>query len=265
MFIFGDTCFANIDCPSNYKDDYNVYYNNNFNKQVDETEFKKLDNLGKREAKIRNLCFVASLNWHAFCAFTKCNNCDNGKSCTALSEDHKILGHSLKEMCNYAKIDCFTEDIDKIFSALQESGDTAFNMLMANMNDITSAIKDNKEQIVVIDSDKTVCYRVDDNGDTIWHVFVRSNKDIWNWANICVSRNENPFDMITKALYQTKNKNGKTAVQEAFATSKPENLFNFLSSYAQQEQKGYCRSMPQDISNTNGLDLKKVKSLLKCG
>ena len=267
ILICCNNCFARIDCPTSYKDAYYDYWETNKDKQINGDDFNRLDDQGKREAKIRNLCFAAALSWHGFCAFKNCNTCEDGKTCTPVSEDDKVFGHSLQDMCNYSKIDCFTEDIDTIFAVLQETGDDTFKMFVSDV-DINNVTRDilNGETIntSIIDIDKSVCYKTDKNGDTVWHAFARSNRDMWGFANLCVSLNENPLDMLTRALYKTRNNKGKTAVQEAINSTNPDNLFGFLSAYAKQEKKDYCKSMPQEISTTNNIDLKKIKSLLKC-
>lgn len=231
----------------------NDYFEQNKHRQIGGAEWDKLDEQGKKEARIRNLCFGASIDWHAFCGWAKCDE-----------SNVEIWGHTLSEYCEYAKTDCFTADIDTVFAVLQDSGDYVFNMFMPSMNNITQEIANGDEQISYIDTDKTVCYRTDDNGDTVWHVFVRNNKSITGWANLCVSVNDGGFDMIKRALYKTKNNKGRTAVQDAIDSKNPDNLFGFLTMYAKQQDKNYCKSLPQEISKTNGISLQKVQSLLNC-
>lgn len=252
IFLFGVqyNCFADaVDCLKSVADsEHNNYFEKNKDKQISGEKFEQLDENGQREAKIRNICFGESILWHELCAFKKC-------------EPHLV---ELDEYCTLANIDCFTDDINTIFSTLQQNHSDYLGLFFADMNDVTNDISNGNLDIAVIDTDNSVCYRTDNNGDTIWHVFIKNNKDIWTWANLCVSVNDNGFDMLSTALYKTKNKEMKTAVQYAIDSKNPDNLFVFLSAYAKQEKKDYCNFLPQDISTTNNVDLKKVKTLLKC-
>ena len=261
MFLSVVNCFADDEgfkCMKAATDDHS-YQEQNYHKQISDDEYKRLDEQGKREARIRNLCFGASVSWHTFCAWSKCHNDGVSRS---------IKGITLEQYCKWSDTDCFTENVDVIFSVLQESNEFAFRLFFSDtdINNITSDILNGKTiNTVIIDIDKSVCYKTDNNGDTVWHAFARSNRDAWSFANLCVSLNENPLDMFINAVSKTKNKKGRTAVQEAIDSSNPENIFGFLSAYARQEKKDYCNSLPQDISKTNNIDLKKVKTLLKCG
>ncbi len=239
------------------------YWYTNANRQI--TDFSQLDEQGKREARIRNLCFGATLSWVGFCSiYEYCKLCENGV-CEKLPSDKKFGTYTFNEYCTLSKTDCFTESVDKIFKLLQNSNDPVFSRFYPDMNNVTKAIANGNEDISYIDTDKSICYKTDDNGDTVWHAFVRNNRDIWSWADLCVSLNDNPFDMLTKALYKTPNKKGKTALQEALYSTNPNNLFGFFLAYANQEGKKNCTVLIKDIQSYNReINITKLKSALNC-
>ena len=278
LFIFigillcGNNCFA-LDCSRadpKVLEMYDNFFNDNKDKQISGDAFKQLDEQGKREAKLRNLCFGASVDWHYWCGYSYCERCEGEgrkRKCNPVDKDMVFIhDHTFNEFCALAEIDCFTEDIDKIYEILQKETDPFTQMFLFDMNRVVNDILNGKAELAIIDINKQVCYETDDNGDTVWHAFARSKYDSWGWQDLCVSVNKqiDPFEMLATALYKTKNNKGRTAVQDAIDSGTPSSIFGFFWMYARQERENYCDFLPQDISQTNNIDIAIVKSLLKC-
>lgn len=232
---------------------HDYYFNTNYDKQIGTEEFRSLNAQKQREAKTRNLCFGASLSWHTFCAWSKC--ADTKK---------QILGHTLQEYCEWSNIDCFSADIEKIVSALQDSNDAIYEMVFTDMNKVTNNIANDKAQLGIIDTDNSVCYRTDDNGNTIWHAFSINHKDPDSWISLCASLlKDTEFKQLSDAVYKTKNKNGKTALQETIEWNKNTRLLSILSEvYGEKGGRKACDELASDISTTNSIDISQAKSLI---
>ena len=115
------------ECPASINAGYAEYYENNKDKQITDDALNSLDEQGKKEAKLRNLCFGASLLWHGYCAYNGCNMCD-GQSCNPFPQDN-VDGkeHSFEQICKWADTDCFTADIKTITDIMKESGEAGEN------------------------------------------------------------------------------------------------------------------------------------------
>ena len=281
VFLYSNHGFAYPDCSRVDKAvlekyDYNVFQENNSHRQISGDAFRSLDEQGKREAKLRNLCFGASVLWHYWCGWSFCEDCEGEgrkKKCRSVEQNETVLvGSSLTygDYCTWAEMDCFTEDIDKIYEVLRKETDYATKLFMdaMDMNRLVKSILDGTENIYAIDAEKSVCYRTDDNGDTVWHAFARSHRDAFDWEELCASviKDGDPFDFLSFALYKTKNNNGKTAVQEAIDSGTPDSIFGFFWMYARQERPFEWSDgfIARDIAQTNNLDLATVKKLMRC-
>lgn len=239
------------------------YWYANANKQIYTEQFNQLDEQGKREARIRNLCFGATLSWVGFCSiYEYCKLCENGE-CIPIPKKEKFGGKTFEEYCNLAKTDCFGGNINDIFSLMERSNDSVYKMFNPNINDIVKNLSDGKNvEISVIDTDNSVCYRTDDNGDTIWHALIRSHhNDTWSWADLCASYLK--FDKFSNALYNVKNKKGVSAFKEVLNSNDTSNqLFYFLSSYARQEGINY-NDFVKKIATANNVSISDVQKIIK--
>ena len=257
LLVSNTSVFAtDYECLNNYgRQESDYYFNTNKDKQIGTEEFRNLTPKEQREAKIRNLCFGASTSWHTFCAWKNC-----------IDSNKKIFRHTLNEYCNWAKLDCFTDDIENIVSVMHDSDDYVFKMFFSDMNDVTADIANGKAQIAYLDTDNAICYKTDDNGDTIWHAFIKNNKDHQSWWNQCLSflKNSN-LEKLLEATYKTKNKNGRTAVQEAMekgGKSKAQYLLQTMSGYYKQEKLN-CGDLAHDISSANNISFDDAKKLIQ--
>jgi hypothetical protein len=161
-------------------------------------------------------------------------------------------------------MDCFTDDINKIFDTLQESNDFIFKSFFRDMNEVNKAINNGKFSITFIDTDSSICYRTDDNDDTIWHVLIRNfNKDISLYEGMCFEYLKESDELnLVKAITKIKNKNGKTAVQEAIKKENTEDLLEYISYYFKDRGLN-CDKFADYISTANDISIDKAKQLIR--
>ena len=134
MFICTNSVFADdvVDCMNRQRSD--KYFEENKDKQIGTEKFRSLSPEKQREAKIRNICFGDSIEWHTFCNFSVCLD----------SKTKKIFGKDIEKFCDLAKIDCFTDDIEKIVSTLQDNDSYVYSLFLPDMNEITDGIANGK-------------------------------------------------------------------------------------------------------------------------
>ena len=254
--VFYTNCvFAEIDCHEKATAVEKTYFQNNYARQISSQKIDSLDAGKQKEAKIRNSCFSASIDWHYLCEYMKCRN--------FLDTDEGPDGTTLSQLCTWKDMDCFSEDIEKVFSVLRDSHDFLFDLAFADMNEITKSIKNNEETTIQIDLDNSRCYKTDTNGDTVWHAFAKNKKLYW-WDSTCVSYlRDTHLNELAEAMYKTKNKDGKTALQIMLDWDSNTNLLSALSEvYGEKGGRKACDELASDISNTNGIDISQVKPLI---
>lgn len=228
------------------------YKKANWEKQIDTSKIS--DETQKRNAKIRDLCFFASVEWHLFCDWAKC---------LKRPDDEKFIYYTVKDVCRYKEIDCFNDDVDNIFNVLRESQDALFSIVFSDMDDVVKSVYENNEQVGLIDVDQTVCYRTNSNGETIWHAFAKTNKNINSFAALCVSRlQEDGAEILYNSILEQPDKDGKTVAKISIDSGKPEYVFDFVGDYAKEVGED-CSMLEDRLSESAGIDKDKARSVLK--
>lgn len=251
--FYSNFVFAETECGQKANTISNTYFQQNKTKQI--SNFDNLSAAKQKEAKIRNLCFGASIDWHFFCEYAKCRN---------IPKTEKIdTGISISQMCSWADMDCFSSDIEKVFSVMQDSHDALFGLTYDDMDTINNSIIKKEQTMFQVDFDFSRCYKTDSNDDTVWHAFARSKQNL-DWSSICASYlRDTHLKELSESMYKTKNKNGKTALQETIEWNKNTNLLQSISEiYGEKGGRKACDELAYDISTTNSIDISQAKSLI---
>ena len=121
--IFANIAMADINCSEQAMKANQNYFDTNAHKQIDDQKLKSLNKEQQQEAKIRNLCFRASMGWHFFCELANCK---------AIPKTQKVFGHPVSDVCSWSEIDCFSASIEKIVSVMQDSNDYVSDMFFTD-------------------------------------------------------------------------------------------------------------------------------------
>ncbi len=241
------------------------YFENVREKQFgrDEAEWETYSDDEKQEKRTRNICINSYYDIIMECTRYNCmkkrGTVDKYVPCF-LHRD--LTGPQICAMID--SVDCWNDDVAKIIPFLRTSGATIADMFLLDMDKITTEIRSDSPYSGYIDANKETCFTPDTNGDTIWHAFLDTQKNVHGFGNMCLSfLNDNEKQFLYEAVFLAENDSGQTAIAKAAEIGKLE-YFRIFADYLEQEGND-CRNLVDAIKQSTGvsLDDAQIKSL--CG
>ena len=120
-------CFADADCIKKAQSAKEIRAQLNKNDQIKLNKLENLEFEQFREASIRDYCFKTSLGWIFYCEQAKCEN---------MLESESIAGADVSDICSWAQIDCFSEELEKIIDVLENYAGIIFSLFESDINNV---------------------------------------------------------------------------------------------------------------------------------
>lgn len=247
-----------MDCLQIARDSTEVWWNTARHQQFDFD--KSYSSEKKQELRKRNLCIGTMLDMHLNCDWYKCLQTNQvAYKFSPLHINRDLTGD---EICGFIdSVDCLNDSEAQLTTFLNKAGNYVADMFLFSMDDVVSEIKSGKNDVTKIDLNKGVCFSVDSNGDTIWHVLVRESQNSFaTWANMCLSLlDENEKTFMYEAAFFQKNNYGKSAVGEAISLQRLD-MFSIFGDYFKQEKQN-SQSLVAEIATNEGVGKKTLSPI----
>ncbi len=230
------------------------------------------------EIRLRNICMQGFADIHFNCIYYKCLEKHKKHSgWWPVFMDRNLTGEQICRFLN--NINCLESEISAVKDFLLQAGTHMSDSFLFDMDAVIAEIRSEtyvpKNSLSKVETAHPICFSVDKNGDTVWHVLagkpISGRGDKFDehmyyfpsWFDMCASMlDEEEKTFLYDAMFFKKNNENLTAIQIAYEHEYMY-MFKQLGRYFERENISCC-NLVDVIAQETQINQNYLSQLCRC-